>query len=966
QNAFSIGCNDEEEILDCLADKDPLKISHFEPLYCQDFAAKSSEKSLTIQTESPCAIFLKSLEKKEEVEKQKCLIRSLIESGQICVALEKIEDLGDIDDEAMFLKLWAKSQIKDCNYVLKEAEKIKNLSQEDLFSLSLFYAEALWLSGKYDEGRKQLENLLKQCKSEKEKFRALSQLFLLNINSGEIETAQNILREMMGIHQSENLKERLLISHHKAAVEKSRNNEVKAHKFLAEALKYAKEGGYRLHETLLNMEIGNVLRMIGNFEESFAYLRKAILQSKVLRLKNYEKQAQFDIIIAEVENGRLLKAQEEITSIIESRSGKVPFLESAVEKYWLSLILFLRGELIQALQICEELLKYEKNILDKELYLSLIFLKGNILYESNNLKSFQSLLRKLQKENISSFGPDKILEYSALLLLAREKRLVRISDEEIENAENAFENGTLSSKMAYLLAKAISKESDSVNSALKAYELAKKLNTVLFKAKALFMLYKMNRFPEIPDEEAKEIEEFLRANKIKGELCDLLKVFEKNKISYEIKDENLVSFLFRSSYETKEPAKNLSRFLEFSKLDGALLALSDGRIFSAGNVQLKEKLLLSLGEEIDIKLNNCFVFSAKSKDGIWGAVVSNNPIERENKELFSIFVKLQNIETSAKIFNEEKEDFGIIDRIIIGSSPSAIRLKRKILDAAQFNFPILITGEAGSGKEACAKAIHLSSSRAKKQWVAFNCANLTPTLATSQLFGHKKGSFTGADSDKEGLVSAAKDSTLFLDEIGELPLETQANFLRFLQDGSYQPLGSNMTFHSNARIIAATNRNLEEEVRKGKFREDLYYRLKVITIYVPPLRERKEDIVPLFEKFLEEECEKEKICKPIVKKGVYLKLLSYQWFGNVRELQNFAKRAIVASIKSGVIDEKQVVFEKGVLKEGIPIDQKIAMYEKDLLQEILKRNSYNITESAKEAGLSRQTFYQRVKKFGLI
>lgn len=964
-NCSLFGLGNNIELLKYIEKKEALKFSPFESLFPEDLKRIENQKFFKLETATPASIFNKSFNAKDDSEKEKIVIRSLIESGQIKVALERIEKIKNIDDEINYFKLWAKSQNKDFSYVLKEKDRIKNLNEDDHFLLSLFASEALWLSGKIEQAAKELENLYKKSKNDNQKFRVLSQMFLLNFNCGETRKAEEILNEMKEFSEDGGIKEKILINHHYGALEKSKNNEEKALNFFVESANWAKKGGYHLHETLLNIEIGNCLRLIGKFDESINYLKKAVFQSKILRNKEGETQARFDIIISEVEKGSLLRAQEEIVALTENRRGKAPLTECAVEHYWLSRILFLRGELIQALEEVEKPLRSEKRFLDKELNLSLNILRGNILYQMNEFKSLQLLLKKLSEEDIFSLGADFILEYYSLLLLAQSKKIVKISEKEKAIAEESFSRGSPLSKITYLLSKAESGSEDSFAAAQEAYQMGQRFNSILAKAQSLLLLYKMNKLPQIGDEEISEIEKFIKENKIKGELCELLKICEKKEKKLEEKEENLISFLYRS------PSLNLneaiSTFLKFSQVGGVVVVAKNGSAFTAGIIPSKEEILSLLGEEVERKIGKFFVFSTLSKEGIWGAIVCQNKIEKSQKELFSIFIKLQNSEENPLDEDkEEKEDFGFIDKIIIGKAPSILEVKRKIIDAAQFNFPVLITGEAGSGKEACAKSIHLSSARARKEWVAFNCANLTPTLAASQLFGHKKGSFTGADSDKEGLVSAAKESTLFLDEIGELPLETQANFLRFLQDGSYQPIGSNVTLNSNARIIAATNRNLEEEVKKGRFREDLYYRLKVITINVPPLRERKEDIIPLFEKFLEEECEREKIKKPIVKKGVYLKLISYQWLGNVRELQNFAKRAIVSSIKSGIIDEKQISFEKGFSNVNLTLNQKLEEYEKEIIEEILKRNSFNISESAKEAGISRQSFHQKAKKFGLI
>lgn len=962
ENALFSGFENEEELCKFVSKKDPMRFSPYESLFIESHKTEKNEKRIKSNYPASIILFLKAAFIKNQIEKDKIFIRSLIESGQVVLAIEKIDEIRETDDELSFLKLWAKSQLKDFNYVLKEKDKIKNISNDDFFSLSLFYSEALWLSGKTDKAKEELGNLLVKSKNSEERFRVLSQFFLLHLNCGEIKDADRTLSEMKAIVKDDNFKQQILLNHHIAALEKSKNDFKKALSYFIESAEWARKGGFRLHETLLNIEIGNCFRLIGEFDESLNYLRKASFQAWVLRHREAEKQARFDIMISEIEKGNLFKAQEEITNLIESRNKKIPLVENAIEQYWLSYILFLRGELIKALEIVEAPLKAESKMLPKELYFSLNILRGNILWTMNESKSLQILLKRLKEEDIFSFGPELTLEYFSLLNLAASKKIASLSEKDIIMAKKAFEKSSSLTQITYLLSKARLNDADSFKSAKEAYEMAKKSNSVLAKTQAIFLLYKMNRLPIIPEEELKEIEIFIKENKIQSEICELLRICEERKTDVNV-EENLITFLHKASSLRVE--ETLPKFLKLSNLDGVAVFTGNQNLSSIGALPKKEDILSLLGKETEKKMGDLFIFTTSSKDGLWGIISSKSNINQNQKEIFSIYINLQSPCYEVK---EEKgtEDFGIIDKILIGVSPRIIEVKRKIAEAAQFNYPILITGEAGSGKEVCAKSIHLSSSRAKKEWVAFNCANLTPTLAASQLFGHKKGSFTGADSDKEGLVATAKDSTLFLDEIGEIPLETQAHFLRFLQDGSYQPLGSNFTLNSNARIIAATNKNLEKEAREGRFREDLYYRLKVITIEMPPLRERKEDIIPLFEKFLEEECEKEKIIKPFVKKGVYLKLVSHNWFGNVRELQNFVKRAIVSSIRNGTIDEKNVIFEKGTGGFRMTLKQQLENYEKDLIEGILKRNSNNISESSKEAGLSRQAFCQRAKKLGLI
>jgi transcriptional regulator with PAS, ATPase and Fis domain len=285
---------------------------------------------------------------------------------------------------------------------------------------------------------------------------------------------------------------------------------------------------------------------------------------------------------------------------------------------------------------------------------------------------------------------------------------------------------------------------------------------------------------------------------------------------------------------------------------------------------------------------------------------------------------------------------------------------------------VLIQGENGTGKELIAKAIHFNSSRKDKSFVIQNCSAFNDNLLESELFGHVKGSFTGAVKDKKGLFEIADKGTFFLDEIGDTSPTMQVKLLRVLQEGTFTPVGSVEPKRVNVRILAATNRNLREMVEQGTFREDLYYRLNVININVPALRERKEDIPFLAEFFLSRVDTPHG--KKILTKRALEKLYDYPWPGNVRELQNEIERLIVISgaetkITAEMLSPKILEFGDRNKVQGARLHGKLKdaleEVERELIKEGLRRTGWNKSKLAKELGISRAGLIMKVEKYGL-
>jgi transcriptional regulator with GAF, ATPase, and Fis domain len=291
---------------------------------------------------------------------------------------------------------------------------------------------------------------------------------------------------------------------------------------------------------------------------------------------------------------------------------------------------------------------------------------------------------------------------------------------------------------------------------------------------------------------------------------------------------------------------------------------------------------------------------------------------------------------------------------------------------AQSETTVLLTGESGTGKELLAKGIHFHSARQRRPFVTVNCAAIPEQLLESELFGHRRGAFTGAVGDKRGKFELADGGTIFLDEVGDLPLLLQVKILRVLQEREIDKVGDPRSTKVDVRVIAATNRDLEKMIADGAFREDLYYRLAVVAIRVPPLRERADDIPLLVDHFLAKHCERLARPRPAVEKALYSAFNLYAWPGNIRELENVIERALVLDtdgvLGPGDLPERLRTREQriGNLQIELP-DEGISLerVERELLLAALSKHDWNQTRAAAYLDITRSTLVYRIQKFGL-
>jgi transcriptional regulator with GAF, ATPase, and Fis domain len=304
---------------------------------------------------------------------------------------------------------------------------------------------------------------------------------------------------------------------------------------------------------------------------------------------------------------------------------------------------------------------------------------------------------------------------------------------------------------------------------------------------------------------------------------------------------------------------------------------------------------------------------------------------------------------------------------IVGHSDALKYVLYRVAEVAPTDAPVLIMGETGTGKELIARAIHNASARSNHAMVKINCAALPATLIESELFGHEKGAFTGADARRSGRFQLADGATLFMDEISEIPVELQAKLLRVLQDGEFEPLGSSKTLRVDVRIIAASNRNLEQEAQSGRFRKDLLYRINVFPLTIPPLRHRKEDIPLLANWFVEKYNREMGRTITSIPDRLINHLQAYDWPGNVRELENVIERAMITS-KDSVLKLAEKLALSDRAKTWDDRSQKLADVEREHICEVLEKAHWKIEGkqgAARVLGLAPSTLRDRMKKLSI-
>lgn len=324
----------------------------------------------------------------------------------------------------------------------------------------------------------------------------------------------------------------------------------------------------------------------------------------------------------------------------------------------------------------------------------------------------------------------------------------------------------------------------------------------------------------------------------------------------------------------------------------------------------------------------------------------------------------QQVQENRKLIDTLKRISG--DASPVFQSPPMKAVMRTIERVAPSDVSVLITGESGTGKEVVADLIHTLSRRSKGPFIKINCAALPRELIESELFGSVKGAFTGAQGDREGLFRQAEGGTLLLDELSEMPIDTQSKLLRVLQEKEVRPVGGRTSYKTDCRIIAATNRQVDEAIRDGKLREDLYYRISAISVSLPPLRERREDVLPLARAFLKRfASQADRVLTDFAPEAAD-RLRSYDWPGNVRQLQNEVQRAVLMSEGSQIdLHDLSITAVETSIEEGADNLTLMEAMERNKIIEVLKETRGNKLETAKRLGIGRQTLYNKIKTYAI-
>ncbi|MEW6757476.1 MAG: sigma-54 dependent transcriptional regulator, partial [Acidobacteriota bacterium] len=737
------------------------------------------------------------------------------------------------------------------------------------------------------------------------------------------------------------------------------------------ALETAASVGFRAHEVSALCDLGNALRRLVRPTEAAAAYERAADGGRALGLRVITSYARFNAAICRLEEGHPLEAltifQGALLEDVAARNA----VAASLDAFWCTLTLQHLGRYPEALEAADKALSQLDKVSEPEVLHDLLVVLSDLLLLTGQEGRLRHVLERLRATPWPDLEADDRIMEAAVRAAAAKRGLGAFSDLDRKKAVDLLETATPCGRAFWHLLSA-GAGGDARGALETAWAEARSAGSHHLSCRALLALARAGDMPRLEAEVQENLRTYLTANRVRGPERDLLSILEAPPDPRPAPEEfPLSEMALLASAESGEEGA-LERLAAY--LGGPVCLSSPGdppRFAGDADPDSRRVLLAGRGRTGPVQEDGTSLVGAQDPSGRWVgcAFRPGRYVPGEPETLLRLWLKLLPIRSPAP-HRPPPVLPKAFEGILLTRSPAMAPPLDLLARAAAFTFPVLLTGEPGTGKEIFAQALHHASARGRKAWVPANCANLSSTLAASLLFGHRKGAFTGADRDQGGLVEAARDSTLFLDEVGELPAEVQAALLRFLQDGSFLPVGEVRPRHSTARVVAATNRDLEEAVSQGAFRADLLHRLNVIRVEIPPLRRRTEDVALLFEHFLTRAADAENVPCPPVDPEVLSRLEAYRWPGNVRELQNTARALLVASRGEERIQPRHLparIAEGGapVPGDGLTLAHSLRRAEAAAIRSALDACGGSPSEAARRLGISRQGLYEKTRRLGL-
>ncbi|MGQ9619250.1 MAG: sigma 54-interacting transcriptional regulator, partial [Candidatus Aminicenantia bacterium] len=862
-----------------------------------------------------------------------------------------------------------KARIVECLHGLMKYEKAIKMTTEslkfakvynfpDLFDIFQYYkSKNLWKIGKTQESEEILKDLMKND----DPFisgiskRDLGYYSFLKSNYSESKELLKSAINLLGRFP----KDQGVAYKYLACVFMKEKNYEESFQFFSRALRIFEKEYDFFNIAGLCSDIGKMFLEKEDFLNAENWFRKANDIYKSIENPRGVSLTQYNLTELMIPYGEWKEAKDILKECAKLDLNSLNYLSYAYDINSLGYIEFLLGNFNEA----KTLLKKAEEIFDelhsKEELLDTKIKCAEIFLEEKDLGSVKKILNEIEEiiDSEKEILSCKLLFAKYFLERGLEERAEKMVSEAIEEAvKNGLRNSLANAY--FLKAKITKNERNSFDSFTKCIEIFKEINNYFMENVAIVEFHKY--FPEKADfQKAKKAIEWLKER-------SYFKTAHYERELLLRQEESIPKRLLRFIYESL----NLE-WVEVITLDSGSLTVSEA--YPTAEFKNHENIDISFLAPKITKENKLEILQIPLlKSGVLrGFLLCGKKEEFSKDEIEFVLYFLEPL--NSMFFKEarKEEDREFEEPMIVGSSLSKImQIIKKIKD---FNYPVLIIGESGTGKELIARYIHNLSSRKDKPFIPLNCSALPENLLESELFGWVKGAFTGANYDRKGLIEEADGGTFFLDEIGDLPLSLQAKLLRVLQEKETRRLGENKIRKIDVRFISATNKDLEEEIKGKRFREDLYYRIKGVVIHIPPLRERKEDIPLLVNHFLD------KYCKEMGREKVHISfeameaLLSYLWHGNVRELEAEIRNTLMMLEPDKKIIELEDLpphlSSMKLVRLNITGSHNLAtardLFEKSYIEEILKRYDWNRKKTAEALKITRQGLFKLMKKYGI-